>query len=131
MHILNTISVKLPVRFWSEGQLDGGGGIGEVEIKRVTKPCASVTPCCAATVSKLNAKQNLVGSLVVFLVRQGRQLLLLEMRQWHLTLLWEETTLSERRKHKMLRHFDNAREVVTSDWHCVFIGEMQQRGGKH
>lgn len=29
---------------------------GEVEIKRVTKPCASVTPCCAATVSKLNAK---------------------------------------------------------------------------
>lgn len=67
----------------------GGGG----EVKRVTKPCASATPCCAASVSKLNAKQNLVGSLVAFLVRQGRQLLLLVMRQWHLTLLWEKTTL--------------------------------------
>lgn len=55
MHILNTISVKLPVRFWGEGQWDGGGGVGG-EIKRVTKPCAIVTPCCAATVSKFKRK---------------------------------------------------------------------------
>lgn len=135
MHILNTISERVPVRLSGEGQWDGGAGdlVGRGrDVKRVTKPCARVTPCCAATVSKLNAKQNLVGSLVAFLVRQGRQLLLLEMRQWHLTLLWEKTTLRKAKTQdaEALLSYKREEEGRLSDCQSVFIGGTLQRSGK-
>lgn len=122
MHILNTISEKVPVRFSGEDQWDGGGGKGgDVKPSHVPVP-----------VSKLNTKQNLVGSLVAFLARQGRQLLLLEMRQWHLTLLWEKNKPLRKAKTQAAEALlSYRRKEMTSDRHWVFGGETLQRLGKH
>lgn len=68
-----TFTIKLVRNCQLEVQVkvSGMGRLGGRKAGNQASASASATPCCAATPSKLNAKQNLVGSLVAFLARRG------------------------------------------------------------